>query len=172
MPAWFSRLDPRYRTPVGSILFAGIVGIVLSVLANVGAGNQEAFQLLDNTGGILFALTYLVMFAIPLMARGEKPTRSVRWAAMSGFIMTLLYVVTSVFPIIDVQNPWTFTAKIVIVVGACNAPARPITGERPARSGRLRSEISRPTDLSPSPDFRCRSNGIGCKLSLGTRSAQ
>ena len=117
LPAWFSRLDPRYRTPVGSVLFAGAVGVTFSILANVGAGNQEAFQLLDNTGGILYALTYLVMFAIPLIAPGEKPSWGVRGAALSGFLMTLLYVVLSVFPIVDVQNPWLFTAKIIAVVG-------------------------------------------------------
>jgi glutamate:GABA antiporter len=116
LPSWFSRLDPRYRTPVGSILFAGVIGIVFSVLANAGAGNQEAFQLLDNTGGILFGLTYLVMFAIPLFAPGERPSWGVRLAALSGFLMTLLYVALSVFPIIDVENPWMFTAKIVAVV--------------------------------------------------------
>ena len=117
LPAWFSRLDPRYRTPVGSVWFAGAVGMVFSVLANYGTGNQEAFQLLDNTGGILFALTYLVMFAIPLIGRGEKPGWGTRVAAVSGFLMTLLYVVLSVFPIIDVRNPWLFTAKIVAVAG-------------------------------------------------------
>ncbi|MGO9036373.1 MAG: APC family permease [Steroidobacteraceae bacterium] len=117
LPAWFSRLHPRYRTPVGSILFAGAVGILFSVLANAGTGSQEAFQLVDNTGGILYALTYLVMFAIPLAAPGEKPAWGVRAAALSGFLMTLLYVVLSVFPIIEVQSPWLFTAKIVVVVG-------------------------------------------------------
>jgi amino acid transporter len=117
LPAWFSRVDPRYGTPLGSVLFAGAAGIVFSILANVGAGSQEAFQLLDNSGGILFALTYLAMFAIPLVARGEKPSWGVRAAALSGFLMTLLYVVLSVFPIIDVQTPWVFTAKVVAVVG-------------------------------------------------------
>jgi glutamate:GABA antiporter len=118
LPAWFSRLDPRYRTPVGSVIFAGVVAAVISVLTNLGSGNQEAFQLLDNSGGILYALTYLVMFAIPLIARGEKPSLSVRVAAVSGFAMTLLYVLLSVFPIIEVQNPWLFTAKIIGLVVA------------------------------------------------------
>jgi amino acid transporter len=117
LPSWFSRLDPRYRTPVGSVLFAGVVGIGLSTLANLGTGNQEAFQLLDNSGGILFGMAYLVMFAIPLVARGERASWGVRAAALSGFLMTLLYVVLSVFPIIDVQNPWLFTAKIIAVTG-------------------------------------------------------
>jgi hypothetical protein len=51
------------------------------------------------------------------VARGEQPTWGVRTAALSGFLMTLLYVVLSIFPIIDVPNPWLFTVKIVAVVG-------------------------------------------------------
>src|SRR5262249_16397288 len=117
LPAWFSRLDPRYRTPAASVLFAGITGTAIAILANIGTGNQEAFQLLDNTSGIMYALTYLVMFAIPLIGAAEKPLWSVRCAALSGFLMTLLYVVLSIFPIIDVESPWLFTAKIVVVAG-------------------------------------------------------
>jgi hypothetical protein len=58
------------------------------------------------------------MSAIPLIARGARASLPVRLAAFSGFLMTLLYLVFSVFPIIDVQNPWTFTAKIVGTVAA------------------------------------------------------
>ncbi len=118
LPAWFSRLDPKYRTPVGSVIFAGSVGAVITLLTNLWSGNQEAFQLLDNSGGILYGFAYLVMFAIPLIARGEKPSLGVRVAALSGFAMTLLYEVLSVFPIIEVQNSGLFTAKIIgLVIG-------------------------------------------------------
>ena len=65
----------------------------------------------------MFALVYLVMFAIPLLARGERPSWSVCGAALSGFLMTFLYAVLSVFPIIDVQKPGLFAAKILVVVG-------------------------------------------------------
>lgn len=116
LPDWFSRLDPRFRTPVGSILVAGAVASAFAILANLGTGNQEAFQLLTSSSGILFGLTYLVMFAIPLVAAGERPSWGVRLAALSGFLMTLLFVVLSVFPIIDVPNPWLFTLKVVAVV--------------------------------------------------------
>ena len=125
LPDWFSRLDPRYRTPLGSVLFAGAAGLLFVILANVGTGNQEAFQLLDNTSGILYAICYLVLFGIPLVGPGEKASWGVRVAALSGFLMTFLYVVLSVFPIIDVQNPWLFTAKIagVIVAVECAGAA-------------------------------------------------
>ena len=56
------------------------------------------------------------MFAIPLAARGEKPSWSVRLAALSGGAMTLLFVALSVFPIVDEQNPGVFTIKMVAVI--------------------------------------------------------
>jgi amino acid transporter len=116
LPEWFSRLHPRYRTPTGSILVIGGVSFVFAMLANLAAGNQEAFQLLDNLGGIVLALAYLVMFAIPLVAPGEKPSLNVRVAAASGFSMTLLYTTLSAFPIVNVASAGRFTAQVVAVV--------------------------------------------------------
>jgi len=43
-----------------------------------------------------------------------------RAAALSGFLMTLLYVVLSVFPIIPVGSRLAFTAKIVGMVVLAN----------------------------------------------------
>jgi len=120
LPAWLSRLHPRYKTPVGSIVFIGVMALVFIVLGNLGVGAQEAFQLLGNGSFICYALTYLVMFAIPLIARGEKPAWGLRLAAASGFAMTLLYTGLSIFPIIDVQNAASFTMKISGVVIAIN----------------------------------------------------
>jgi len=120
LPAWLSRLHPRYKTPVGAIVFIGVMALVFIVLGNLGVGAQEAFQLLGNGSFICYALAYLVMFAIPLVARGEKPRWGVRLAAISGFAMTLLYVVLSIFPIIDVQNAASFTIKVSGVVIAIN----------------------------------------------------
>jgi amino acid transporter len=120
LPAWLSRLHPRFKTPVGSIVCIGLTAFGLTVLGNAGVGAQESFQLLSNGSLICWGLTYLVMFAIPLVASGEKPSWSVRAAALSGFLMTLLYVVLSIFPVIDVKNPLTFTAKVSGVVAGLN----------------------------------------------------
>jgi amino acid transporter len=118
LPAWFSRLDGRYRTPVGSVLFAGVVIMVLTLMAITGVGNQEAYQLLLNASLLCFAGAYLVMFAIPLFARGAKPAWGVRAAAAAGLLMTLLYVALSVFPIVRVENAGMFAAKLIAVIGA------------------------------------------------------
>ena len=121
LPAWLSRLHPRFKTPVGSVLSFGVITFGFTVLGNLGVGAQETFQLLNNSSIICWALTYLVMFAIPLAARGEKPPLGVRVAALCGFSMTLLYVVLAMFPVVDVQNPASFAAKVGGAVAAVNA---------------------------------------------------
>jgi glutamate:GABA antiporter len=123
MPRWFTKLHPRFKTPVNSILFVGIVTLAMGALSLIGVGQQESFQLLFNAGGIFYALTYLVMFAIPLFGlRVLKPAPPwwLRLAAASGFLMTLLYVALSIFPIIDVKNNFSFTVKIAGVIIAAN----------------------------------------------------
>ncbi len=120
LPEWFSRLHPRHKTPVGAILFSGALTLIVLLMANAGVASQEAYQLLNNGCGIMYGLTYLVMFAIPLWAPGEKPAWSVRAAALSGFVMTALYVTLSVFPIIAVKNPLGFTLKVGGTVAAVN----------------------------------------------------
>lgn len=119
LPAWFSKLHPEHRTPVNSILLVGALSVVLAAASLFGVGQQEAFQLLFSSNGILYALAYLVMFAIPLAGlRGVTPRPSpwVRIAAVSGFLMTLLFVVLAVFPIVEVQNRAAFTLKVSAVV--------------------------------------------------------
>jgi amino acid transporter len=120
LPAWFSRLHPRHKTPVGAIVFIGVMTMVSLLIGSAGVGSQEAFQLLTNAAVILYALTYLVMFAIPLVGRGEKAPWTVRLAAISGFATTAIYVSLSVFPVIAVANPLAFTLKVGGTVLAAN----------------------------------------------------
>ena len=68
LPAWFTKLLPWFHTPVNSILFVGAVSLAFGLAGIAGVGEQEAFQLLDNAAGILYGLTYLVLFALPLFA--------------------------------------------------------------------------------------------------------
>jgi amino acid transporter len=119
LPRWFAHLHPRFRTPSNSILFVGILIIIFSLAGQIGVGVQEAFQLLENSGGILYAFAYLALFAIPLIAAkrlGERPPLWLRIACLSGFAVSLLYSVLSIFPIIDVANPQIFALKIVCVL--------------------------------------------------------
>jgi amino acid transporter len=115
LPEWFTRLHARYRTPVNSILFVGAATLALGLVGLIGVGKQEAFQLLWNASGVFYALTYLAMFAIPLFGlRGlqPRPPLWLRICALSGLLMTLLYVALSIVPIIEVESRSMFAAKI------------------------------------------------------------
>src|SRR5581483_4447300 len=48
LPAWFSRLHKRFRTPVNSILFVSAVTLLFALFSLVGAHAHEAFQIVDN----------------------------------------------------------------------------------------------------------------------------
>jgi amino acid transporter len=123
LPAWFTRLDDRHKTPVNSILFVGAATLVLSTLGLIGVGKQEAFQLLWNSAGIFYALTYLVMFAVPLFGLRRVQVRPPWWVklcALSGLLMTGLYVSLSVLPIIPVGSRALFALKIAGLIVATN----------------------------------------------------
>lgn len=123
LPAWFTRLHPRFRTPVNSILFVSAITMALTLAGQAGVGVQEAFQLLENAAGIFYALTFLALFAIPIFGAANlarRPSRFLRIAAMCGFAVTLLYSTLSVFPIIDVASWQIFAAKIIVVILGAN----------------------------------------------------
>ena len=123
LPAWFTRLHPRFRTPRNSILFVGGLTLTLALAGQAGVGVQEAFQLLENAGGIFYAFTYLALFAIPIVGvrrLGVRPPLWLRAASGCGFAVTLLYAVLSVFPIIDVASWKVFAGKIIAVLVAGN----------------------------------------------------
>ena len=123
LPSWFTRLHPKYKTPVNSILFVGAFTIILALLSFSGTRAEEAFHLLDNAGGVFYASTYLVLFAIPIFgmkAFGVKPPLWLKLACASGFIVSVIYIGFTIVPIIDVPSPLWFAVKIIAVVVIAN----------------------------------------------------
>jgi amino acid transporter len=122
VPEWFSRLHPRYKTPINSVLFLGAATLVVALVALIGVGPQESFELLLTWSFTFYAIAYLALFAIPIFSpknRGLRPRGWVRVAAGAGLMVTLLFVVLSIFPIIDVDNSWRYSLKIAgVVLGA------------------------------------------------------
>ena len=106
-----------------SVAVVGASSFAISMLSLIGVGQAEAFQLLFNASGVFYALTYVVMFAIPLFGlRGITP-RPPRWlqvASLSGLVMTLLYIGFALFPIIRVESALMFGIKIALVVVLMN----------------------------------------------------
>lgn len=146
LPEWFSRLHARYTTPVNSILFLGGATLAASIAALIGVGEQEAYELLLTWGFTFYGIAYLALFAIPILApknRGLRPGVWLRCAATSGFLMTLLYVVLSVFPIIDVVDSWRYSVKIAAVVLGAN-----FFGWMIYRLGSKKAQTAEPVQLS------------------------
>ena len=124
LPTWFSRLHPRYKTPVNSLLFVGTITLVIAVASQIGAGVQEAFQLVDNAANVFYGIAYFVMFAIPLFGAAAIRNGAPIWlrvAAVAGMITCLLAIFFTVFPIIDVPSPFLFALKIIAVTAIANA---------------------------------------------------
>jgi glutamate:GABA antiporter len=124
LPNWFSRLHPRYKTPINSIIFVGATTLVIAISSQINAGIQEAFQLVDNAANVFYGIVYFTMFAIPLF--GATAVRSgasiwLRIAAGAGAAVSLVAIFFTVYPIIDVPNPLVFGAKIAAVTIVANA---------------------------------------------------
>jgi amino acid transporter len=123
LPQWFSRLHPRYKTPINSLLFVGSITLVIAIASQIGAGVQEAFQLVDNAANVFYGIAYFAMFAIPVFGAASLRTGAPLWlriAAVLGMITCLLAIFFTVFPIIDVPSPFLFALKIIAVTAIAN----------------------------------------------------
>jgi amino acid transporter len=123
LPGWFAELHPRFKTPVNSILFVGAMILVLGLLGISGVGQQEAFQLLVNASEIFYAIAYLALFALPLFGLRHMKQRPAIWLRLlmaSGFLVTLLFCVMALLPIVDVTSRLSFAVKIGGVILAGN----------------------------------------------------
>jgi len=124
LPSWFSRLHPRYKTPINSIIFVGTVTLVIAIASQIGAGIQEAFQLVDNAANVFYGIVYFTMFAIPIFGATEIRSGAPIWlriAAIFGAAVSLSAIYFTVHPIIDVPSTVTFAAKIIAVTAIANA---------------------------------------------------
>jgi len=137
LPKWFTRLHPKYRTPVNSILFLGSVTLVASAAVLIGVGDQEAFELLQIWGFSFYGAAYLALFAIPLFAVKNRSLRGPLWMrflAASGLLLTFLFVLLSVFPIIPVASESAYTIKTITVLVFANLTGLLLYAFRPRRS--------------------------------------
>src|SRR5438309_6490803 len=123
LPASFAKLHQRYRTPVNSILFVGASTLVFILAPLIGVKEAEAFQFQDNAANVFYALIYMVLFAIPIIAMKRFGATAPLWlkaAAILGFLMSIVGAFFTVFPIIDVESRFLFAAKIIAVVVIAN----------------------------------------------------
>jgi hypothetical protein len=84
--------------------------------------HEESYELLLTWSFTFYGIASLALFAIPIFSRKDRGLRAPLWvrlAAGSGMLVTLLFIVLSVFPIIDVGSSWQYSLKIAgVVIGA------------------------------------------------------
>ncbi len=116
LPPWFTRLSPRYGTPVRSIVIIVVLALAAALAATYGASAQEALQIINNVAIVVYNIYFGMMFLIPLVvgSRFGKPlSLGLKLASGVGLAVTILATGFSVFPIIDVPSPFLFGAKII-----------------------------------------------------------
>ena len=85
-------------------------------------------------GAMAMFTTYLALFAIPVLAGKQSSLRGPLWMkvlATFGFLMTLLFVVLSIFPIIPVASQSAYSAKTVAVIVVANLAGLVLYYKRP-----------------------------------------
>jgi amino acid transporter len=124
LPSWFSRLHSKFKTPINSVIFVSALTVTIAIASQIGAGIQEAFQLVDNASNVFYGIVYATLFGIPLVGATAVRTGAGVWlrvAAFCGLVVSLLAIFFTVYPIIDVPSPLTFAAKIIAVTAIANA---------------------------------------------------
>lgn len=125
IPAWFTRLHPRYLTPTNSIYVTGGVVASLLVLGTAGVHAAEAFGVLNDSSSEFYALAYFAMFLIPICGARSIREKLPRWVGLvcTGGVAAIVFVlVLNAYPFVDVTSPAVFAAKIigtVVLVNAC-----------------------------------------------------
>jgi amino acid transporter len=133
IPAWFTRLHPRYRTPTRSLATIALAAVLFSFLASSSASANEAFQLLVTSAFVCYGINYLLMFAVPLFLGTRfskrpdlKPSAFLRAACICGASVTLISMLFNLVPIVDVASPWAFALKVGGAVVGINLAATAI----------------------------------------------
>ena len=123
IPAWFTRLHSRWKTPANSILCTSVLIFLLVLMANVGVHAQEAFQVLSNASMTHYEVAYIAMFAIPLVGAASLRRKLpvwLKWSSIVGLGATVFSLLISAYPFVDVVNPMAYAAKIVCTLLVSN----------------------------------------------------
>jgi amino acid transporter len=123
VPEWFTRLDPRRRTPTNSIACVAALVFALVLLGSAGVHAQEAYQLLQGASLTHYEVAYLAMFAVPLFGaaalRRSLPTW-LKWTSVAGFLSTLFSLLISAYPFVNVVNARIYAIKILSTIVVSN----------------------------------------------------
>ena len=154
LPAWWSDLHPRYRTPSKAIGLVVLVILVISALALIGAGNEEALQVAVAASGAGLSVMYSLLFGTVLFGFRGADVRlgaGVRCVALPAFGVALAALCLEAFPVGRVANVKIFGIKVLVSLVCANALGAYLywMGARRAAASRFASARKIPTQLGP-----------------------
>ncbi len=127
-PQAFTRLHRRFGTPVLALCTVCGLAFLTNLFAMWGAGDAEAFQIISCAANDCYALYYVAMFLVPLVAGtrlarwpGPRPGWPLKLAALSGLGVTLLSFAFNLTPIVSVDSVAVFAGKILVLFLFVNA---------------------------------------------------
>ena len=128
LPAAFTRLHPRFRTPVLSLAVVAGGAFAFSLVASGGAGAAEAFQIIATSSYLCLGVYYVLLFGVPLIcgtrfgrAPELRPSALLRLACVCGLALTLLAMAFALVPVVDVASTVVFALKIAGTALVINA---------------------------------------------------
>jgi amino acid transporter len=123
LPDWFTRLHPKWKTPVNSILFMTAMLALLLLLSMLGVRAQETMQLLLNATSVHYGLVYVALFALPLFGTAGFRTGIPPWlrvVSVAGLLSSVVAVLIAIYPIIGVSSRLSYASKIAGTVIVSN----------------------------------------------------
>lgn len=117
LPAAFSRVHPRWRTPHVSLAIFGALAAGFLLMAHVGETLHAAYQIITDMMAIGGLLPFLYIF-------GAAWKCGSHWSAAFGFAVTALAVACTLVPTAEVKNVFWFEAKLVGLTLALIVSAR------------------------------------------------
>src|SRR5262249_255810 len=110
LPAWWSDLHPRFRTPVKALLMVTSAMIAVALITSFGgAGGQEIIQIGLGGGIACLCIYYALLFSIVLFGRFPL---AIRLAALCGFIVAMAALPFQRVPITGVNDRLIVALKV------------------------------------------------------------
>jgi amino acid transporter len=123
IPEWFSRLNPRYKTPTNSVLVASALIAAFVVVAGAGRHAAETFNMLNNASSEFYVLAYLVMFSIPVLGFKLFTHRIPIWVVLLssiGFLVMVFTFFLNAYPFDGTDAPIPFAIKLLGLTALIN----------------------------------------------------
>jgi amino acid transporter len=126
LPKAFGKIHPRWKTPYVSILVQAVLSAIVLRMSQINETTRGAYQALVDAAIILYFIPFLYMFAAAIKLAGRKDRTENKqavlvpggkagvWiASFTGFAVTLLSIVVSLYPPGDSANRRAFLIKVV-----------------------------------------------------------